>query len=106
VTEFPVLRGRGPDRPAEKTGEELVAEAVTGSVYDAHGNNEWILKLLELLKTLWIKRPDFRFLGGLSLHPEADGGRLRPCQSDCVKSGQRSRAPSTCMMPMGTTSGS
>lgn len=27
VTEFPVLRGRGPDRPAEKTGEELVAEA-------------------------------------------------------------------------------
>jgi hypothetical protein len=28
---------------------------ITGSVYDAHGNNEWILKLLELLKALWIK---------------------------------------------------
>lgn len=27
VTEFPVLRGRGLDRPAEETGEELVAEA-------------------------------------------------------------------------------
>jgi hypothetical protein len=46
VTEFPVLRGRGPGL------------LITGSVYDAHGNNEWILKLLELLKALWIKRPD------------------------------------------------
>jgi GMP synthase-like glutamine amidotransferase len=36
---------------------------ITGSVYDAHANTPWILDLLELLKKLWIQRPDFHFLG-------------------------------------------
>lgn len=57
---------------------------ITGSVYDAHGNNEWILKLLELLKTLWIKRPDFRFLGvcfGHQLLARLLGGSVGPAPS-------------------------
>ena len=57
---------------------------ITGSVYDAHGNNEWILKLLELLKTLWIKRPDFRFLGvcfGHQLLARLRGGSVGPAPS-------------------------
>jgi GMP synthase-like glutamine amidotransferase len=36
---------------------------ITGSMFDAHGNNQWILDLLELLKELWIKRPDLTFTG-------------------------------------------
>lgn len=36
---------------------------ITGSMFDAHGNNQWILDLLELLKELWVKKPDFHFTG-------------------------------------------
>ncbi|KAL4783746.1 class I glutamine amidotransferase-like protein [Aspergillus varians] len=57
---------------------------ITGSVYDAHANNEWILNLLEVLKTLWIKRPDFRFLGvcfGHQLLARLLGGSVGPAPS-------------------------
>lgn len=36
---------------------------ITGSVYDAHGDNKWVLQLLDLLKELWTKRPDILFSG-------------------------------------------
>ncbi|TQS33659.1 hypothetical protein Golomagni_05987 [Golovinomyces magnicellulatus] len=36
---------------------------ITGSLYDAHGDNPWILELLQLLKDLWLSRADFRFTG-------------------------------------------
>lgn len=36
---------------------------ITGSVYDAHAHNPWILKLLDLLKEIWTKRPEFHFTG-------------------------------------------
>lgn len=36
---------------------------ITGSMYDAHGNDSWVIKLLELLKELWIKRPEILFSG-------------------------------------------
>ncbi|KAF7559802.1 hypothetical protein G7046_g4361 [Stylonectria norvegica] len=36
---------------------------ITGSMYDAHGEDEWILELLELLKELWTKKPKFHFTG-------------------------------------------
>ncbi|GAB7363058.1 hypothetical protein MBLNU230_g3351t1 [Neophaeotheca triangularis] len=36
---------------------------ITGSMYDAHGDDEWIEKLLKLLRELWTKRPDMRFSG-------------------------------------------
>ncbi|KAL5333715.1 class I glutamine amidotransferase-like protein [Aspergillus crustosus] len=57
---------------------------ITGSVYDAHANNEWILQLLDLLKSLWIQRPDFRFLGvcfGHQLLARLLGGEIRPAPS-------------------------
>ncbi|KAJ5113786.1 hypothetical protein N7456_002320 [Penicillium angulare] len=57
---------------------------ITGSVYDAHGNNPWILDLLELLKELWIKRPDLHFLGvcfGHQLLARLLGGSVGPAPS-------------------------
>ncbi|KAL2812226.1 class I glutamine amidotransferase-like protein [Aspergillus cavernicola] len=57
---------------------------ITGSVYDAHANNDWILELLHLLKTLWITRPDFRFLGvcfGHQLLARLLGGSVGPAPS-------------------------
>ncbi|KAL4772476.1 class I glutamine amidotransferase-like protein [Aspergillus nidulans var. acristatus] len=57
---------------------------ITGSLYDAYGDNEWILQLLELLKTLWIKRAEFRFLGvcfGHQLLARLLGGSIGPAPS-------------------------
>lgn len=57
---------------------------ITGSVYDAHANNQWILELLELLKTLWIRRPDFNFVGvcfGHQLLARLLGGSVGPAPS-------------------------
>ncbi|KAL4937751.1 hypothetical protein BDV06DRAFT_202251 [Aspergillus oleicola] len=57
---------------------------ITGSVYDAHADNEWILQLLKLLRTLWIKRSDFRFLGvcfGHQLLARLLGGTVGPAPS-------------------------
>lgn len=57
---------------------------ITGSVYDAHGNNDWILELLKLLKTLWMQRPDFCFLGvcfGHQLLARMLGGEVGPAPS-------------------------
>lgn len=57
---------------------------ITGSVYDAHANNQWILELLELLKALWIRRPDFNFVGvcfGHQLLARLLGGSVGPAPS-------------------------
>ncbi|KAL4956599.1 class I glutamine amidotransferase-like protein [Aspergillus filifer] len=57
---------------------------ITGSVYDAHGDNEWILQLLKLLRTLWTQRPDFRFLGvcfGHQILARLLGGTVGPAPS-------------------------
>lgn len=46
--------------------EEFVgfhAVLITGSKYDAHGDNPWILELLDLLRELWQRRPDIHFSG-------------------------------------------
>ncbi|KAM5353890.1 hypothetical protein ACJ41O_000540 [Fusarium nematophilum] len=54
---------------------------ITGSMYDAHGDNPWILELLQLLKDLWIKRPDFHFTGvcfGHQLLSRLLGGKVGP----------------------------
>ncbi|KAK7432150.1 hypothetical protein QQZ08_001442 [Neonectria magnoliae] len=54
---------------------------ITGSMYDAHADNPWILDLLQLLKELWTKRPDFRFTGvcfGHQLLSRLLGGTVGP----------------------------
>ncbi|KAK5029522.1 hypothetical protein LTS07_005984 [Exophiala sideris] len=43
--------------------EDISAILITGSMYDAHGDNPWILKLIELLQQLWRERPNLRFSG-------------------------------------------
>lgn len=44
-------------------GEDITAILITGSVYDAHGNDKWILTLIELLGALWTERPDVKLSG-------------------------------------------
>ncbi|KAM3069069.1 hypothetical protein ACMFMG_004250 [Clarireedia jacksonii] len=41
----------------------ITAVLITGSMYDAHGDDPWINELLELLKALWIERKGMKFSG-------------------------------------------
>lgn len=43
--------------------DSVKAILITGSMYDAHGNDAWVLKLLGLLKELWTARPEILFSG-------------------------------------------
>lgn len=36
---------------------------ITGSMYDAHSSEPWVLQLLDLLRTLWQTRPGMKFSG-------------------------------------------
>ena len=42
---------------------DVRAIVISGSMYDAHGNNPWILKLVDLLTQLWQTRPAMRCSG-------------------------------------------
>lgn len=42
---------------------DVRAIIISGSMWDAHGNDPWILKLLTLLQDLWKTRPAMRFSG-------------------------------------------
>ena len=48
---------------ASDIGDDVHAILLTGSMYDAHGDDPWILKLLDLIRQLWSQRPDLRFCG-------------------------------------------
>ncbi|KAL2809378.1 class I glutamine amidotransferase-like protein [Aspergillus granulosus] len=79
-----VVSEQGGRIPTEDEFEGFDGLLITGSVYDAHGDNEWILALLYLLRTLWVNRPDFRFLGvcfGHQLLARLLGGQVRPAPS-------------------------
>lgn len=41
----------------------IKAILITGSMYDAHGDNRWIKELLHFLRVLWIERKDMKFSG-------------------------------------------
>lgn len=41
----------------------IKAILITGSMYDAHGDNPWIKQLLNFLRALWIERKDMKFSG-------------------------------------------
>lgn len=47
----------------EEISEDTTAILITGSMFDAHGDDEWILKLVKLLQDLWRERPQMRFSG-------------------------------------------
>ncbi|KAF2025808.1 class I glutamine amidotransferase-like protein [Setomelanomma holmii] len=47
----------------EEITEDIQAILITGSEWDAHGDDEWIHKLIDLIKYLWVHRPDIRFTG-------------------------------------------
>ncbi|KAH0369507.1 class I glutamine amidotransferase-like protein, partial [Aureobasidium melanogenum] len=58
-----VVEPKGGKVPTVDELEGVHAILITGSMYDAHGNDEWILKLIKLLQDLWQHRPDIRFSG-------------------------------------------
>jgi GMP synthase-like glutamine amidotransferase len=43
--------------------DDVRAIIISGSMYDAHGKDPWILKLMHLLQELWKTRPSMRFSG-------------------------------------------
>ncbi|KAF3001778.1 hypothetical protein E8E13_001251 [Curvularia kusanoi] len=65
--------------------EDLHAILITGSEWDAHGDDEWILKLIDFIKYIWTHRPDIKFTGicfghqilcrtlGSKVEPESNG---------------------------------
>lgn len=42
---------------------DVSAILITGSMYDAHGNDDWIQRLIQLLRDIWIQRPEIKFSG-------------------------------------------
>ncbi|SPJ82506.1 related to anthranilate synthase component II [Fusarium torulosum] len=58
-----VVTEKGGRMPKVEEFEKYDGLLITGSMYDAHGDNPWIHELLDLLKQLWTKRPDFHFTG-------------------------------------------
>ncbi|KAK5958813.1 hypothetical protein OHC33_000656 [Knufia fluminis] len=48
---------------ASEIPESCHAILITGSMYDAHGDDKWVHQLLDLLKELWQTRPDMLFSG-------------------------------------------
>lgn len=48
---------------ASSIPETTTALLLTGSMYDAHGDDPWILALLSLLRELWQTRPNMKFSG-------------------------------------------
>ncbi|KAK1623763.1 GMP synthase [Colletotrichum phormii] len=58
---------------------------ITGSMYDAHGDNPWILKLLGVLQELWERRPDLHLSGvcfGHQLLNRMLGAEVAPAPSE------------------------
>ncbi|KNG44675.1 hypothetical protein TW65_08600 [Stemphylium lycopersici] len=47
----------------EEISEDIHAILITGSCWDAHGDDPWILKLMQFIRDVWINRPDIRFTG-------------------------------------------
>lgn len=79
-----VVTEQGGRMPSAQEFDSFDGLLITGSVYDAHGENPWILELLSLLKELWTQRPDFHFVGicfGHQLLARLLGGEVAPTPS-------------------------
>ncbi|KAL6702479.1 hypothetical protein ACN47E_001634 [Coniothyrium glycines] len=69
----------------EEIGDDIHAILITGSCWDAHGDDEWVLKLMKFIRGIWTTRPDIRFTGicfghqiicrtlGATVEPEKNG---------------------------------
>ncbi|TEA22297.1 putative glutamine amidotransferase-like protein [Colletotrichum sidae] len=58
-----VVEDKGGKVPSFDDFESYQGLLITGSMYDAHGDNPWILKLLDVLTELWQRRPDLHLSG-------------------------------------------
>lgn len=61
--------------------EDLHAILITGSEWDAHGDDEWIHKLMDFIKYIWTHRPDIKFTGicfGHQILCRALGSKVEP----------------------------
>ncbi|KAI1810006.1 class I glutamine amidotransferase-like protein [Poronia punctata] len=59
-----IIEDKGGKVPTpDEIGDDIHAILITGSMYDAYGEEEWIKKLMGLIRHLWIHRPDIRFSG-------------------------------------------
>ncbi|EJT78281.1 hypothetical protein GGTG_03383 [Gaeumannomyces tritici R3-111a-1] len=58
-----VVTDKGGKVPTYDELNDFHAVLITGSMYDAHGSNEWITQLVGLLTDVWRRRPDMRFSG-------------------------------------------
>ncbi|KAG4433039.1 hypothetical protein IFR05_011478 [Cadophora sp. M221] len=60
---------------------DVDAVLITGSKYDAHGDDEWILKLVQWIRTAWKNYPHMRFSGvcfGHQVLCRALGSKVEP----------------------------
>ncbi|KAK1987734.1 GMP synthase [Colletotrichum cereale] len=58
-----VVEEKGGTVPKFEEFDSYQGVLITGSMYDAHGDDPWILKLLDILKELWQRRPDLHLSG-------------------------------------------
>ncbi|KAL2753063.1 hypothetical protein ACRALDRAFT_1072810 [Sodiomyces alcalophilus JCM 7366] len=79
-----IVTEKGGSMPSYADFEPFDGLVITGSVYDAYGDNPWILQLLDLLKEIWTRRPDFHFTGvcfGHQIIARLLGAEVRPAPS-------------------------
>ncbi|ORY64956.1 GMP synthase [Pseudomassariella vexata] len=58
-----VITEKGGKVPKSEEFEDIHCVLITGSMHDAHGDNPWILELLDLLRELYLRRPDCTLSG-------------------------------------------
>ena len=105
-----VVEPKGGKVPTVDELKDVHAILITGSMYDAHGDDEWILKLIKLLQgtirycalpsrqmltaiDLWQHRPDIRFSGVCFGHQILC--RMLGAKVDTVPGGKERKAKTT-----------
>ncbi|KAL3427508.1 glutamine amidotransferase-like protein C13C5.04-like protein 3 [Phlyctema vagabunda] len=80
-----VVEPEGGEIPDPDDVGGLDAVLLTGSKYDAHGDDEWILKLIDWIRTVWKKHPHMRFSGvcfGHQILCRALGSTVEPSEGE------------------------